>query len=108
MPAAIPDEIRNRAIKQWLSGDTRAKIASDNNIGEGSVTNIVSDFNKGLAVSEFGSIREFVVESRKRGLTLSDLGPSLRLYNYVKKLGANQDQIESFIANLAGSPDPEK
>jgi hypothetical protein len=36
MPPAIPDEIRERTIKQWLSGDTRATIASDNNIGEGS------------------------------------------------------------------------
>jgi hypothetical protein len=36
MPPAIPDEIRKRTIKQWLSGDTRAKIASDNNKGEGS------------------------------------------------------------------------
>jgi hypothetical protein len=107
MPAAIPDEIRNRAIKQWFSGDTRVKIASDNNIGEGSVTNIVSDFNKGLADSEFQSIREYVVESRKQGLTLSDLGPSLRLYNYIKKLGANPDQIESLITNLANSDQPE-
>ena len=108
MPAAIPDEIRERTFKQWLSGDTRAKIASDNNIGEGSVTNIVSDFNKGLADSEFESIREFAVESRKQGLTLCDLGPRLRLYNYIKKLGANQDQIESLIANLANFPKPEK
>src|SRR5947209_18161269 len=108
MPPAIPDEIRERTIKQWWSGDTRAKIASDNNIGEGSVTNIVSDFNKGLADSEFESIREFVVESRKQGLTLSDLDPSLRLYNYIKKLGANQGRIESFIINITHSPEPEK
>ena len=82
----------NARLKQWLSGDTRGKIASDNNIGEGSVTNIVSDFNKGLADSEFESIREVAVESRKHGLTISELGSSLRLYNYIKKLGANQDQ----------------
>jgi hypothetical protein len=91
-----------------LAGDTRAKIASDNNIGEGSVTNIVRDFSKGLADSEFESIREFAVESRKQGLTLSELGSSLRLYNYSKKLGANQDKIESLIANLANFPKPEK
>ena len=108
MPSAIPDETRKRTFKQWLSGDTRAKIASDNNIAEGSVTNIVSDFNKGLADSEFESIREFAVESRKQGLTLSELGSSLRLYNYIKKLGANQDQIESLITNLANFPGPEK
>jgi hypothetical protein len=108
MPPAIPNEIRERTIKQWLSGDTRAKIASDNSIGEGSVTNIVSDFNKGLADSEFGSIKEFVVESRKHGLTLSNLGPSLRLYNHITKLGANQEQIESLVINLVTSPEPEK
>jgi hypothetical protein len=108
MPAAIPDEIRERTIKQWLSGDTRAKIASDNSVGEGSVSNIVSDFKKGLADSDFESIREFAVESRKQGLTLSELGSSLRLYNYIKKLGSNQDQIESLITNLANFPKPEK
>jgi hypothetical protein len=107
MPSAIQEEIRRRVIKQWLSGDTRAKIANDNNIGQGSVTNFVSDFNKGLADSEFESIMEYVVESRKQGLTLSDLGPSLRLYNYIKKLGSNPDQIESLITNLANSAEPE-
>jgi hypothetical protein len=111
MPAAIPDEIRNRVSKQWLSGDTRAKIARDNNIGEGSVTNIVSDFNKGLADSEIESLREIAVESRKQGLTLDDLGPRLRLYNYIKKLGADEDQVESFIENCMNGPNslrPEK
>jgi hypothetical protein len=106
MPTAIRDEIRNRAIKQWLSGDTRAKIASDNNISQGSVTNIVSDFNKGLADSDYESIREYVVQSRKQGIMLSDLGSSLRLYNYIKKLRVSQDQIESLISNLAYSPEP--
>ncbi len=102
------DEIRERTIKQWLSGDTRAKIASDNSIGEGSVTNIVSDFNKGLADSEFESIREVAVESRKQGLTISELGSSLRLYNYIKKLGANQDRMESLMTNLSHFAKPEK
>jgi hypothetical protein len=108
MPSAIPDEIRERTFKQWLAGDTRAKIASDNNIGEGSVTNIIRDFNRGLADSEFESIRELAVESRKQGHTLSELGSSLRLYNYINKLGANQDKIESLITNLANLPGTEK
>lgn len=91
-----------------MYGDRRAKIASDNSISEGSVTNIVSDFNKGLADSDSESFREFALESRKQGLTLSELGPSLRLYNYIKKLGANQDQMESLITNLTHFAKPEK
>jgi hypothetical protein len=106
MAPAIPDEIKERTIKQWLSGDTRATIASDKNKGEGSVTNIVNDFSKALADSEFNSIRQVAVESRKQGLTPSDLGSSLRVYHFIKKLGVNQDQIESFIATLANSPEP--
>jgi hypothetical protein len=108
MPPSIAEEIRECTIKQWLSGDTRAKIASDNNISEGSVTNIVSELNKGLADSEFESIRKVAVESRKQGLTLSEVGSCLRLHNYIQKLGGKQNQIESFIANLANSSDPKK
>jgi hypothetical protein len=54
---------------------------------------------------------EIAVESRKQGLTLDDLGPSLRLYNYIKKLGADEDQVESFIENCMNGPNslpPEK
>lgn len=39
---------------------------------------------------------------------MSKLAPFVRQYNYIEKLGANQEQIESFIANLANSPEPEK
>ena len=45
---------------------------------------------------------------KKQGIGMSTLACSVRLNNYIQKLGANQDQIESFIANLANSPEPEK
>jgi hypothetical protein len=48
------------------------------------------------------------VYSKKEGFGLKDIGSSTRLGNYIQKLGANQDQIESFIANLANSSEPEK
>jgi hypothetical protein len=108
MPAAIPDEIRNRAIKQWFSGDTRAKIASDNIIGEGSVTNIVSDLTRDWLTRNLDPLGKLDIG---QGLTTGDLGPRLRLYNYIKKLGADGDQIESFITNCVNGVDslpPEK
>ena len=48
------------------------------------------------------------VYSKKEGLDLSDIASSIRLGNYIQKMGANQDQIELFIANLANSSEPEK
>jgi hypothetical protein len=48
------------------------------------------------------------VYSKKEGFVLSDIASSIRLGNFIQKLGANQDQIESFIANLANTPEPEK
>jgi len=39
---------------------------------------------------------------------LGALASPLRTNNYVQKSGANQDQIETLIANLANSPEPGK
>jgi hypothetical protein len=99
MPAPINDQIRIRVILQWISGDTRQKNAIDNDIGEGTVSAIVNGWKRGLEDSEYASVREPAVHSKKQGLALNDLASHFRLYNIIKKSGANEDQIESFIIN---------
>ena len=47
MPAPIDASIKRKVIQQWLAGDSRPKIAIDNNIGEGTVSGIVSEFKTG-------------------------------------------------------------
>ena len=106
MPAAIDRQVKKQVINQWLSGDSRDKIAADNDIGAGTVSNIVNEWKKGVEDSDYDSIRELTVPLKKQGIGLKELAPFVRLYNYIQKLGANQDQIESFIAILANSPDP--
>jgi hypothetical protein len=71
MPAPVDEQIKRKVIQQWISGDSRAKIATDNNIGEGTVSSIVIDFKVGLDNSEFDSARELAVMARKQGLNLS-------------------------------------
>jgi hypothetical protein len=68
MPPAIDPTIKRKVIQQWLSGDSRAKIATDNNIGEGTVSGIVGDFKIGLDNSEFDSARELALQAKKQGL----------------------------------------
>jgi DNA repair exonuclease SbcCD ATPase subunit len=108
MPAAIDNSVKTNAIKQWLDGDTRDKIASDNQIGAGTVSGIINEWKQGINAMDYESVRELSVWCKKQGINLSSLASSLRTNNYVQKLGANQEQIEIFISNLANSPQPEK
>jgi hypothetical protein len=108
MPAAIDTQVKKQVINQWLSGDSRDRIAADNNIGAGTVSNIINEWKKGVVDSEYDNVRELTVSLKKQGIGLVELAPSIRLYKFIEKLGANEDQIESFIANLANSHEPEK
>jgi hypothetical protein len=111
MPAAIGTQVKKQVINQWLSGDSRDTIAADNNIGAGTVTNIINEWKKGVEEFDYESIRELAVYSKKQGLGLSELASCFRLYNYIRKLGANEDDIEPFIVNYmngANSLPPEK
>jgi uncharacterized protein (UPF0335 family) len=109
MPAPIEASIKAKVIRQWLSGDSRPKIAIDNNIGEGTVGSIVNYYKIGLDQSEFDSARELALQAKKQGLSLSELASNFRLHNFITTSGASEDQIESFVTNISstGMP-PEK
>jgi hypothetical protein len=106
MPPTIEPSIKTKVIQQWLSGDSRSKIAIDNNIGEGTVGNIINYFKIGLDNSEFDSARELALQAKKQGLNLSELASNFRLHNFIKTSGAAEDKTESFIANISSSESP--
>jgi hypothetical protein len=66
MPAPIDDIIKKRVVQQCLGGEARNKIAADNNIGEGTVSGIVSEFKIGLDNSEFDSARELALAAKNK------------------------------------------
>jgi hypothetical protein len=111
MPSAIDSKIKKHVINQWLSGESRDRIADDNGIGAGTVSNIINEWKKGVEDLDYDSLRELTVPLKKQGIGIIELAPFVRLYKYVKKLGADADQIESFLANCmsgANSLPPEK
>jgi hypothetical protein len=109
MPAPIDEIVKRRVIQQWLSGEARAKIAIDNNVGEGTVSSIISYLKLGLDDAEFDSVRELALQAKKQGLNLSDLASNFRLHNFIKESGAAEEDIESFITNInSGDFSPEK
>ena len=58
MPAAIDPVIKKQVVNQWLSGDSRDRIAADNGIGAGTVSNIIDEWKKRVQDSDYESIRE--------------------------------------------------
>src|ERR671930_650852 len=98
MPAPINETVKRQVVQQWLSGEARAKIATDNNVGEGTVSGIVSEFKIGLDAAEFDSSRELALAVKKQGLTVVDLASHFRLYKYFRSSVASEDEIGSFIA----------
>jgi hypothetical protein len=64
-----------------------------------------------LEASALRWIRELAVQLKKDGTTLAKFASIYRRHNLIKKLGADEDQIESLIVNLldgAKSMPPEK
>ena len=111
MPAAIDSQVKKHVINQWLSGDSRDRIAADNDIGAGTVTNIINEWKKGVEDSDYDSLRELTMSLKRQGIGLNESACSVRLNNYISKLGANEVDIESFIVNCmngANSLPPEK
>ena len=47
MPAAIHPVIKKQVIAQYLQGVSRDRIAVDNQIGTGTVSNIIDEWKKG-------------------------------------------------------------
>ena len=43
MPSSIDTQIKKQVINQWLSGDSRDRIAANNNIGASTVSNIIDE-----------------------------------------------------------------
>jgi transposase len=61
MPAPIDMHVKKQVINQWLSGDSRDRIAADNGIGAGTVSNIINEWKKGVEDSEYDPVRELAV-----------------------------------------------
>ncbi len=108
MPPALDQSVKDRVRRLWFSGEKRKDIADECQVGAGSVTNIVNEWTKGLDESDLEWIRELAVQLKKEGTTLGEFASTYRRHNYIKKLGANEDQIERLIVNLASLPEPEK
>ena len=108
MPAAIDPVIKKQVIVQYLQGVSRDRIAADNGVGTGTVSNIIDEWKRGVQDSDYETVRELAIHCKKEGVNLGDFMSALRIKNHIQQTGADEEQVEQFITRCAASQDPQK
>jgi cell division protein FtsB len=98
MPSKLPDNLKSLVIQDWLSGKQRDKIAGDNGLSAGAVTNIVNEWR--LAFSAADGLRELAVTLKKIGITPAQCALGFRVAMTMNRLGVREDKFESFMSDI--------
>lgn len=66
MPRYISPEQKSSVIEDWLNGENREDIAIRNNIGSGTVYNIVQEWSNSIGVEKAEVLRELAIQLKKK------------------------------------------
>ncbi len=94
MPAKLPDNIKSIVIQQWLQGNPRNDIASNNGLSSGAVTNIVNEWRRRLGFAAIDEFRELAVTMKKVGVSAAQCALGFRIATIIIKTGINEDSFE--------------
>jgi alanine racemase len=100
MPSILPDNLKSLVIQDWLSGKQRDKIAGDNGLSAGAVTNIVNEWRQALGFSAADALRDLAVTLNKIGITPAQCALGFRAAMTMNRLGVKEDDFESFMSDV--------
>jgi hypothetical protein len=100
MPSRLPDNYKSLVIQEWLNGEQRDKIAVDNGLGAGSVTNIVNEWRAALRFPTADALRELAVTLRRLGITAAQCALGFRTAALMLRIGVKEDSFELFILDV--------
>jgi cell division protein FtsB len=100
MPSKLPDNLKSLVIQDWLSGKQRDKIAGDNGLSAGAVTNMVNEWRQALGFSTADGLRELAVTLKKIGITPAQCALGFRAAMTMNRLGVKEDDFESFMSDV--------
>ena len=100
MRQQLPPQIKGEAVRKWLSGEQRDKIASDISIGAGTVTNIISEWKEEVGIPTANTLRDLATELKRLNINASQCANGCRLLNIINTLGSQEDNIESFLTQI--------
>jgi uncharacterized coiled-coil DUF342 family protein len=100
MPTKLPDNIKSLVIQQWLKGEQRDKIAVDNGLSAGAVTNIVNNWRQALGFAAADELRDLAVTINKIGITPAQCAVGFRVAMMMNRLGIKEESYESFMSDV--------
>ena len=98
MGARIPNLIRKRVIQQLLQGVSRADIAIENDVSDGTISTISNESREDD--TNFDLLRELAVMLKKEGRTVNSFASSVRLKKQLENKGIDEGQIDSIIEQI--------
>jgi len=99
MPAAIPETVKSRVISHWLQGHWRDKIAEDNKISAGAVSNIINEWSTALGKPEADAFRELAKSLNNAGLTPAQCAIGFRTMNMLSEQNTDAEAATQFIGD---------
>lgn len=100
MPTKLPNNLKSLVIQEWLKGIQRDKIAGDNGLSPGAVTNFVNEWRGALGFSAADDLRELAVTLRKIGITAAQCAAGFRVAMMMNRLGVIENNYESFMIHV--------
>lgn len=86
---------KESVIKGYLDGKSFDEIAHHNNIGKGSVHNIIQGWIDHTGIPDIKEIREFTTIVRKSGITIKQCAQSFRFIQILANFGIKDDITDS-------------
>jgi hypothetical protein len=100
MPARLPDNYKSLVIQAWLNGEQRDKIAGDNGLSAGSVTNIIKEWRAALGPPTADALRQLAVTLKRVDITAARCALGSRIATILLRIGVKEDSFESFILDV--------
>lgn len=101
MGGKIPREIKERVIREWLQGIKREKIAENNDLAAGIISNIVKDASLQVEYHDMELFRHLAVILNENGLEPVIVGFAVRLLKIMENNGIDLNQVEPIISEFA-------
>jgi hypothetical protein len=100
MGGKIPEPIRRKVLRQWLEGTPRRQIARENQIGTGTVSEIIKAIKEKDSEARIDVLMETAVIFRRENLNTDTLLESIRLKHFLDEIDLKGEKLEDFARQL--------